>query len=148
MAQEELSISNPVASPIGDVRYCSRAQIVAGNLLPGRYRHQPVVAARATALGSVRSTFSKPAMLSPAFVVIAFDQARIADGFSNDGRRIQILRSNSAIASQPFAVGGLSQLALLDTEREELQTSLDRTKVQAQRLADTAALYQALGARP
>jgi len=29
-----------------------------------------------------------------------------------------------------------------------MQTSLDRTKVQAQRLADVAALYQALGARP
>jgi len=56
--------------------------------------------------------------------------------------------ASAEIASQRFAVGGLSQLALLDTERQELQTSLDRTKVQAQRLADTAALYQALGARP
>jgi NodT family efflux transporter outer membrane factor (OMF) lipoprotein len=56
--------------------------------------------------------------------------------------------ASAEIASQRFAVGGLSQLALLDTERQELQTTLDRTKVQAQRLADTAALYQALGARP
>jgi NodT family efflux transporter outer membrane factor (OMF) lipoprotein len=57
-------------------------------------------------------------------------------------------QASARIASQRFAAGGLSQLALLDTERQELQTSLDRTKVQAQRLADTAALYQALGARP
>jgi NodT family efflux transporter outer membrane factor (OMF) lipoprotein len=56
--------------------------------------------------------------------------------------------ASAEIASQRFALGGLSQLSLLDTERQELQTSLDRTKVQAQRLADTAALYQALGARP
>jgi NodT family efflux transporter outer membrane factor (OMF) lipoprotein len=56
--------------------------------------------------------------------------------------------ASAEIASQRFAVGGLSQLQLLDTERQDLQTSLDRTKVQAQRLADTAALYQALGARP
>jgi NodT family efflux transporter outer membrane factor (OMF) lipoprotein len=57
-------------------------------------------------------------------------------------------QASAQIASQRFAAGGLSQLALLDTERQELQTTLDRTKVQAQRLADTAALYQALGARP
>jgi len=55
---------------------------------------------------------------------------------------------SAQIASQRFAAGGLSQLALLDTERQQLQTTLDRTKAQAQRLADTAALYQALGARP
>jgi NodT family efflux transporter outer membrane factor (OMF) lipoprotein len=57
-------------------------------------------------------------------------------------------QASAHIASERFAAGGLSQLALLDTERQELQTTLDRTKVQAQRLADTAALYQALGARP
>jgi NodT family efflux transporter outer membrane factor (OMF) lipoprotein len=57
-------------------------------------------------------------------------------------------QASAQIASQRYAAGGLSQLALLDTERQELQTALDRTKVQAQRLADTAALYQALGARP
>ncbi|HEV3017866.1 MAG TPA: efflux transporter outer membrane subunit [Burkholderiaceae bacterium] len=56
--------------------------------------------------------------------------------------------ASAEIASQRYAAGGLSQLALLDTQRQELQTTLDRTKVQAQRLADTAALYQALGARP
>ncbi|HEX4599124.1 MAG TPA: efflux transporter outer membrane subunit, partial [Burkholderiaceae bacterium] len=38
-------------------------------------------------------------------------------------------QASAEIASQRFAVGGLSQLGLLDTERQELQTSLDRTKV-------------------
>jgi NodT family efflux transporter outer membrane factor (OMF) lipoprotein len=55
---------------------------------------------------------------------------------------------SAEVARQRYAAGGLSQLALLDTQRQELQTTLDRSKVQAQRLADTAALFQALGARP
>jgi NodT family efflux transporter outer membrane factor (OMF) lipoprotein len=57
-------------------------------------------------------------------------------------------RDSALIANERYAVGGMSQLALLDTQRQALQTTLDRTRVQAQRLADTAALYQALGARP
>jgi NodT family efflux transporter outer membrane factor (OMF) lipoprotein len=56
--------------------------------------------------------------------------------------------ASAEIASRRYEAGGLSQLALLDTQRQELQTTLDRTRVQAQRLADTAALFQALGARP
>jgi len=34
---------------------------------------------------------------------------------------------------------------LLDTQRQALQTALDRTRAQADRFADTAALFQALG---
>ncbi|WP_246530277.1 MULTISPECIES: efflux transporter outer membrane subunit [Paraburkholderia] len=55
---------------------------------------------------------------------------------------------SAGIASQRYAAGGISQLTLLDTQRQALQTGLDRTKAAAQRYADTAALYQALGARP
>jgi len=57
-------------------------------------------------------------------------------------------QASAQIASERFAAGGISQLALLDAQRQQTQTSLDRTRVQAQRLADTAALFQALGARP
>jgi NodT family efflux transporter outer membrane factor (OMF) lipoprotein len=57
-------------------------------------------------------------------------------------------RERTAIARSRFAAGGISELALLDAQRQELQAALDRVKVQAQRYADTAALYQALGARP
>jgi outer membrane protein TolC len=57
-------------------------------------------------------------------------------------------QTSAQIAGDRLVAGGISQLALLDTQRQELQTSLDRTRVQAQRLTDTAALYQALGARP
>jgi NodT family efflux transporter outer membrane factor (OMF) lipoprotein len=51
------------------------------------------------------------------------------------------------IAAGRYAAGGISQLALLDTERQQMQTALDRTKVEAQRFTDTVALYMALGAR-
>ncbi|WP_246327152.1 efflux transporter outer membrane subunit [Burkholderia guangdongensis] len=51
----------------------------------------------------------------------------------------------SAIAGQQYAAGGISQFALIDTQRQALQTALDRTRAQADRLADTAALFQALG---
>ena len=56
--------------------------------------------------------------------------------------------ASARVAERRYSAGGLSQLSLLDTERQELQATLDRTLVQAQRLADTAALYQALGAGP
>jgi outer membrane protein TolC len=56
--------------------------------------------------------------------------------------------ASADIAGQRFAAGGVSQLSLLDTQRQELQTTIDRVKAAAQRYADTAALYQALGARP
>jgi NodT family efflux transporter outer membrane factor (OMF) lipoprotein len=54
----------------------------------------------------------------------------------------------AGVARLRHDAGGVSLLSLLDAQRQELQTALDRTKVQAQRLSDTAALYQALGARP
>ena len=56
--------------------------------------------------------------------------------------------ASARVAEQRYAAGGLSHLSLLDAQRQELQTTLDRTVAQAQRLSDTAALYQALGAKP
>jgi NodT family efflux transporter outer membrane factor (OMF) lipoprotein len=56
--------------------------------------------------------------------------------------------ASARVAEQRYAAGGLSQLSLLDAQRQELQTTLDSTLAQAQRLSDSAALYQALGARP
>jgi NodT family efflux transporter outer membrane factor (OMF) lipoprotein len=49
------------------------------------------------------------------------------------------------IAQAQYAAGGVSQFGLIDTQRQALQTALDRTRAQADRLADTAALFQALG---
>jgi NodT family efflux transporter outer membrane factor (OMF) lipoprotein len=50
-----------------------------------------------------------------------------------------------AIAQQRFAAGGISELSLLDLQRQQLQASLDRDHAEAQRYADTAALLHALG---
>ncbi|HEY3599978.1 MAG TPA: efflux transporter outer membrane subunit [Paraburkholderia sp.] len=49
------------------------------------------------------------------------------------------------IARAQYAAGGVSQFGLLDTQRQALQTALDKTRAQADRMTDTAALFQALG---
>jgi NodT family efflux transporter outer membrane factor (OMF) lipoprotein len=49
------------------------------------------------------------------------------------------------IAAQRFSAGGISQLALLDAQRQHLQTLLDRTTSAANRYTDSASLFQALG---
>ena len=49
------------------------------------------------------------------------------------------------IAAQRFNAGGISQLALLDAQRQHLQTMLDRTTSAANRYTDSASLFQALG---
>ncbi|WP_233871048.1 efflux transporter outer membrane subunit [Paraburkholderia adhaesiva] len=54
-------------------------------------------------------------------------------------------QANVTIAYARYKAGGVSEFGLIDTQRTVLQTSLDRTRAQADRLADTAALYQALG---
>jgi NodT family efflux transporter outer membrane factor (OMF) lipoprotein len=49
-----------------------------------------------------------------------------------------------AIARERFAVGGISELSLLDARRQDLQSELDRSRAEAQRLADTVALLHAV----
>ena len=49
------------------------------------------------------------------------------------------------IAAQRYNAGGISQLALLDAQRQQLQTMLDRTSSAASRYSDSATLLQALG---
>jgi len=53
--------------------------------------------------------------------------------------------ASAGIARERYAAGGVSEFDLIDAQRQALQTALDRTRIQADRLADTAALYQALG---
>jgi NodT family efflux transporter outer membrane factor (OMF) lipoprotein len=49
-----------------------------------------------------------------------------------------------AIARERFDAGGISEFTLLDAKRQDLQSSLDRSHAEAQRLSDTAALLHAL----
>ncbi|PTB21432.1 ABC transporter permease [Trinickia symbiotica] len=51
----------------------------------------------------------------------------------------------NAITREQYAAGGVSRSALLDAQRQALQTALDRARAEGDRLADTAALFQALG---
>ncbi|SAL05272.1 RND efflux system outer membrane lipoprotein [Caballeronia calidae] len=44
-----------------------------------------------------------------------------------------------------YAAGGVSRFDLIDTQRQALQTQLDYALAQANRLSDTAALFQSLG---
>ncbi|RQN40222.1 efflux transporter outer membrane subunit [Paraburkholderia tropica] len=54
-------------------------------------------------------------------------------------------QASADIARARYAAGGVSEFDLVDAQRQALQTALDRTRAQATRLADTAALYQSLG---
>jgi NodT family efflux transporter outer membrane factor (OMF) lipoprotein len=49
------------------------------------------------------------------------------------------------ITSERYSVGGVSLLMLLDSERKQLSASLDEVTAIADRYADSAALFQALG---
>jgi NodT family efflux transporter outer membrane factor (OMF) lipoprotein len=57
----------------------------------------------------------------------------------------QHAQASVSIASRQYAAGGISQTALLDAQRQALQTAIDRTRAQADQFADSAALFQALG---
>jgi NodT family efflux transporter outer membrane factor (OMF) lipoprotein len=61
------------------------------------------------------------------------------------GVAAQEAQASLDVARRQYAAGGISQLSLLDAERQALQTALDRTRAQADRFTDTAALFQALG---
>ncbi|HEY6489436.1 MAG: efflux transporter outer membrane subunit [Terracidiphilus sp.] len=49
------------------------------------------------------------------------------------------------IDSHRYQSGGISQLALLDAQRQQLQTALDRSTSAANRFADSATLFEVLG---
>jgi len=51
------------------------------------------------------------------------------------------------IAAKRYEAGGVSEASLLDAERQQLQTALDRENAAASRLADSATLFEALGGR-
>jgi outer membrane protein TolC len=49
------------------------------------------------------------------------------------------------IASRRYAAGGISQVAVLDAQRQQLQAALNRVIYQGNRYSDSATLFQALG---
>lgn len=57
----------------------------------------------------------------------------------------QQTRDTLRIVTQQYGLGGVSQFTLLDAERQARQAALDLAQARATRLADSAALMQALG---
>jgi NodT family efflux transporter outer membrane factor (OMF) lipoprotein len=110
-----------------------------------RARKRSSEAAYEAALASYRQTVLQ-GLQQVADTLRALQQDAIALQALDEAQRNA--HASADIAGQRFAAGGVSQLSLLDTQRQELQTTIDRVKAAAQRYADTAALYQALGARP
>jgi len=70
-----------------------------------------------------------------------------ADARAESARSEQAARANDAyrITAGRFELGGVSQLEVLDAERVRLRAETERLQATANRLSDTAALFQALG---
>ncbi|WP_250502045.1 efflux transporter outer membrane subunit [Caballeronia sp. AZ7_KS35] len=70
------------------------------------------------------------------------DDARKLSQLSDAQREAQ---ASLTIAQAEYAAGGISHFGLLDTQRSALQTKLDQSRAEADRLSDTATLFQSLG---
>ncbi len=73
-------------------------------------------------------------------------RALAADSLALEARSSALDRtsSNYDIAQRRFDVGGISEQSLLDAQRDRLQSRLDCSQAEAQRLADTVALLHAM----
>ena len=86
-------------------------------------------------------------------VLQAFGQ--VADTLTAIDHDAQTLKARSDVAADAdasyrieqgrYQAGGISELVLLEAERQELQAELDRTAATAARFSDSATLFQALG---
>ena len=133
----------------GDLLSGTNVWSIAGNLMQPifhggelRARKRSAVAAYDEAAAAYRQTVLQ-GLQEVADTLSALDkdartlQAR-ADGAEH-------ARVGYEIARQQYQLGGISHLALLDAQRQLLQSEFDRVQAQADRYADTAALLQALG---
>ena len=68
-----------------------------------------------------------------------------ATGLEATARAEQYARDSVALIDRQFRLGGVSALAALEAQRSWLQTKVTLAQAQGARLADTAALFQALG---
>jgi NodT family efflux transporter outer membrane factor (OMF) lipoprotein len=122
---------------------------IAGNLMQPIFRGGELRARKRSAVAAYDET---AAMYRQ---VVLQGLQEIADALSAldmDARTLQAradaaghARAGYEIALQQYQVGGISHLALLDAQRQLLQSEFDRVQAQADRYADTAALLHALG---
>jgi len=123
------SLSAGITQPLfhgGQLRHKRRAAVAAYDQAAAQYRE--------TVLNAFRNVAdSLRALSADADSLNAYDQAE------------QAAAGSLAITDRQFNLGAASYLALLTSQRTEHQTRLALIQARASRLADTAALFQALG---
>jgi NodT family efflux transporter outer membrane factor (OMF) lipoprotein len=102
-----------------------------------------------------QEAFNEAASAYRATVLESFRE--VADALYATEHDAETLRARSAAASEAegaygiaakrFEAGGISEMSLLDAERQKLQTALDRENAAASRLTDSATLFEALGGK-
>jgi len=105
-------------------------------------RKRAAEAAYEQALGGYRQTVLQ-GLQNVADVLRALE----ADAGSFEARSEQAARAEDVyrITLEQFRAGGVSELAVVDADRQRLAAEVDRLTTRASRYADVAALYQALG---
>lgn len=99
------------------------------------------------------AAFDQAAALYRQTVLQAFQNvADTLEALKNDAEALRAqtqaeaaARKALSITERQYKMGGVSYLSLLIAQRQYQQTCINRIQAQAARLADTAALYQALG---
>jgi NodT family efflux transporter outer membrane factor (OMF) lipoprotein len=99
------------------------------------------------------AAYQQAAALYRETVLQAFQNvADTLEALKNDANALQaqnraesLARKTLSITEKQFKLGGVSYLSLLNAQRQYQQAKINRIQAQAARLADTAALYQALG---
>ena len=122
---------------------------IAGNLMQPVFRGGELRARKRSAVAA----YDEAAAMYRQVVLQGLQE--VADALSaldSDARTLQAradaaehARVGYGIARQQYLLGGISHLALLDAQRQLLQSEFDRVQAQADRYADTAALLHALG---
>ena len=122
---------------------------IAGNLMQPIFRGGELRARKRSAVAA----YDEAAAMYRQVVLQGLQE--VADALSaldSDARTLQAradaaehARAGYGIARQQYLLGGISHLALIDAQRQLLQSEFDRVEAQADRFADTAALLHALG---
>jgi outer membrane protein TolC len=122
---------------------------IAGNLMQPIFRGGELRARRRSAIAA----YDEAAAAYRQTVLQGLQEvAGALSALDSDARTLQAradaaehARVGYGIARQQYLLGGISHLALLDAQRQLLQSEFDRVQAQADRYADTAALLHALG---
>jgi len=106
------------------------------------HEHRASVAAYDRAAAQYRSTVLLAfENVSDALHAVQFDAAALQEQV----KAAQVAAKSMDVIKQQLQVGSITYLALLDAEKTYLQARLNLVQARANRLADTVALFQALG---